>query len=145
LVISYLSPRFFTLLVLAGDAQTALRWGGPGRGPSHTTREAREFLVSDEALFCEVFDVGRSGGATWPVRVLRLLPATVHGYGRVAEDRQNGHPLAPEGWMGQVGFSMLLCSLVAIEWAEELLWRIARVRWAVTESMHTGPDAMVAS
>ena len=145
LVISYLSPRFFTLLVLAGDARTALQWGGPGSGLSHTTREVREFLVSDEALFCEVFDVGRSGGATWPVRVLRLLPATAHGYGRVAEDRQNGHPLAPEGWMGQVGFSMLLCSLVAIEWAEELLWRIARVRWAVTESTRTSPDAMVAS
>lgn len=54
LVISYLSPRFFTLLVLAGDARTALRRRGEVAGDVH------EFGASNEALFCEIFDAGTS-------------------------------------------------------------------------------------
>ncbi len=35
--------------------------------------------MSEEALFCEAFDAGaiaggEGGGATWPARLLRLLP-----------------------------------------------------------------------
>ncbi len=71
-VILCLSPRFFTLLVLASDARTTLQWG---RG---TASDVREFVVSDEALFCKVFDAGAIAGegddATWPTRLLRLLP-----------------------------------------------------------------------
>ena len=74
-----------------------------------------------------ICDVGTSGGATWPVHVLRLLPATAHGYRCFAEDRQNRHMLTPEGQIGQVGFSMLVFSLVMTEWLEELLWRITQV------------------
>ena len=126
LVISYLSPRFFTLLVLTGDAPTALR---RGRG---TAGDVREFVVSDEALFCEVFDAGaiagggREGSATWSARLIRLLlPRSGTGL----------YPLAPRSNVGQAGFAMLLCALVAIEWAEEMLWRVARVRWAVLDSI----------
>jgi hypothetical protein len=36
--------------------------------------------------------------------------------------------LYPENGVGQVGFAALLCALVAMERAEELLWRVARVR-----------------
>jgi len=145
LVISYLSPRFFTLLMLARDGQTALR-RGRGRGncaAGHS--DVREFVASDEALFCEVFDAGAAGspGAAWAAaRLLRLLPGRRdededeqarrsgaggegHGHGR------GPHPLAPGGRVDQVGFVLLLCVLVAVEWAEELLWRVARVRWAV--------------
>jgi Protein of unknown function (DUF1365) len=144
LVFSYLSPRFFTLLVLAGDGRTALRWGG-AVDASHTNGDVREFLVSDEALFHEVFDTGASGGAAWPARVLQLLPDTAHGHERDVGSGKNPHPLIPESWIGQVGFAMLLCALVAIEWAEELLWRIARVRWAVNTSSQLDSAGTVAS
>jgi hypothetical protein len=131
LVISYLSPRFFTLLVLAGDARTALRRGGGTAG------EVREFVVSDEALFREVFDAGviagaggrGEGSATWPARLIRLLLRS--GPGR-DEDHPHPHPLAPQSHVSQAGFAVLLFALVAIEWAEEVLWRVARVRWAVS-------------
>lgn len=75
------------------------RWSRAGLA-TRCTRQARyaNFLVSDEGLFREVFNAGRSGGATWPAQMLRLLPATAHGYGRVAEGRQ--HPLTPEGSSG---------------------------------------------
>lgn len=130
LIISYLSPRFFTLLVLAGNAQTALRRGGEVAG------DVREFVVSDEALFREVFNAGATGGATWSTRLLRLLPwpEDEHGHQSGAESDRHPHPLAQDGRMGQAGFGVLLCALVAMEWAEELLWRIARVRWAVKDS-----------
>lgn len=135
LVISYLSPRFFTLLVLAGDAPTALQWG---RG---TADDVREFVASDEALFSEVFDAGTiaggEGGATWPVRLLRLLPQPgFGGHEQGHEHEQHAHPLAPRDRVGQAGFAVLLCALVAIEWAEEMVWQVARVRWAVSESVH---------
>jgi hypothetical protein len=73
LVISYLSPHFFILLVLAGDAPTALQCD---RG---TAGNVREFVVSDEALFCKVLDAGmiaggEGGGGTWPARLLRCCP-----------------------------------------------------------------------
>ena len=128
LVISYLSPRFFTLLVLAGDARTALRRGDGGRG--ERAGDVREFMASDEALFCEVFDARAAGGSngTWLVRLLRQLPLPWDG------PHRHQHPLVPESRMGKAGFTMLLCALVAIEWAEELLWRVARVRWAVADS-----------
>ena len=140
LVISYLSPRFFTVLVLAGDAPTALQWG---RG---STGEVREFVVSDEALFYEVFDAGtkaaagEGGGAAWPARLLRLLPQPGPGVHEQRHDeheqRPHAHPLAPRGCVGQAGFAVLLCALVAIEWAEEMLWRVVRVRWAASDSAH---------
>jgi hypothetical protein len=145
LVISYLSPRFFTLLVLARDGQTALRRGRGAGAAGHD--DVREFVASDEALFCEVFDAGAVGGpgAAWAAaRLVRLLPgrrdededeqarqsgAGGEGYGR---GRGRGpHPLVPGGRVDQVGFALLLCVLVAIEWAEELLWRVVRVRWAI--------------
>ena len=75
----------------------ALEWGGPGN-LLHTTGEVRKFWVLDEAVFREVFNMGGSGGATWPAQMLRLLPTTAHGYGRVVEGRQ--HPLTPEGSSG---------------------------------------------
>ena len=134
LVISYLSPRFFTLLVLAGDAPTALQWG---RG---TAGDVREFVVSNEALFCKVFDAdrGREGGcATWPARLLRLLPHPQPGPGG---HEPHAHPLAPRGRVGQASFAILLCTLVAIEWAEEMLWRVTRVRWAVSDSADSAPS-----
>ena len=138
LVISYLSPRFFTLLVLAGEALTALQWG---RG---TTGDVCEFVVSDDALFCEIFDAGTMAGGergvvTWSARLLRLLPqpgSGVHEQGHEHEQHPHSHPLVPRGNMGQAGFAVLLCALVAIEWAEEMLWRVARVRWAVSGSAH---------
>ena len=141
LVISYLSPRFFTLLVLAGDAPTALQCG------KGTAGDVREFVVSDEALFCEVFDVGtitggEGGGVTWPAILLRLLPQPGpggHEQGHEHEQHLHAHPLAPRGRVGQAGFAVLLCALVAIEWAEEMLWRVARVRWAVADSAHRHP------
>ena len=131
LIISYLSPRFFSLLILAGDAPTALR---RGRG---LAGDVREFMVSDEALFCEVFDAGviaggEREGVTWPGRLLRLLPRT--GRDGRAIRHAHAHPLLPQGRVGQVGFAAVLCGLVAIEWAEEMLWRVARVRWAVPDS-----------
>ena len=43
------------------------------------------------------------------------------------------HMLCPENRVSQVGFAGLLCALVAMERAEELLWRVARVRWAVVD------------
>jgi hypothetical protein len=147
LVISYLSPRFFTLLVLAGDARTALRRGGGTAG------DVREFVVSDEALFCEVFDDAGAaiagagpggtgegvGRATWPARLIRLLLRS--GPGGDERDEQHPHPhpvhpLAPRGRVGQAGFAVLLCALVVIEWAGEMLWRVARVRWAVSDTVH---------
>jgi hypothetical protein len=132
LVISYLSPRFFTLLVLAGYAPTALQ---RGRG---TAGDVHEFVVSDEALFCEVFDAGTIAGGergcvTWPARLLRLLPQPGSGG---HEQHPHAHPLTPQGRVGQAGFAVLLCGLVAIEWVEEMLWRVARVRWAVSDSAH---------
>ena len=135
LVISYLSPRFFTLLVLAGDAPTAIR---QGRGIAGDTRE---FVVSDETLFCEVFDAGAIAGggcergATWPARLLRLLPQSGRDRDRYGE--RHAHPLLPQDRVGQVGLAAVLCGLVAIEWAEETLWWIARVRWAVPDSEHS--------
>lgn len=136
LVISYLSPRFFTLLVLAGDARMALRRGGEVAG------DVREFVVSNEALFCEIFDAGTSRGATiigtWAARLLRLLPCE-HGSGddqahRHAENRphqdQDEHPLVPEGRVGQAGFLVLVSALFALEWVTEMFWRVVRVRWA---------------
>jgi hypothetical protein len=132
LVISYLSPRLFTLLVLAGDATAALHWG---RG---TAGDVHEFVVSDETLFCEVFAAdtiaGGEGRVTWPARLLRLLPQ--HEQGHEHEQHSRAHPLAPQGRLGQAGFAVLLCGLVAIEWAEEMLWRVTRVRWAVSDSAH---------
>jgi hypothetical protein len=134
LVISYLSPRFFTLLILAGDASTALQWGRGKAG------DVREFVVSDEALFCEVFDegtiAGGEGGATWPARLLRLLPQPGHVQGHEHEQRPLAHPLAPRSRVGQAGFAVLLCALITTEWAEEMLWRVAHVRWAVSDSAH---------
>ncbi|KAH9969981.1 hypothetical protein BGW80DRAFT_1461605 [Lactifluus volemus] len=141
LVISYLSPHSFTLLVLAGDGPTALRWGGSG-GPSHAKGEVREFLASNEALFREVFDV-RESGATWPARVLRLLPDAARRHEQVVGGGKTPHPLMPESWMARVGFSVFLCALVGMEWAEELLWRIARVRWPVIDSMQRHPSGVV--
>jgi hypothetical protein len=42
----------------------------------------------------------------------------------------------PDSRMARVGFAVLLCAaLVVMEWAEELPWRIARVRWTVIDSM----------
>jgi hypothetical protein len=134
LVISYLSPRFFTLLVLAEDARTALRRAG-GRG---VAGDVHEFVVSDEVLFCEVFDAGDTE-CTWPARLLRLLPGTGsgdeqgHQPSTESERYPRPHPLLPESRVGQLGFAVLLCALVATEWAEELLWRVARVRWAVAD------------
>jgi hypothetical protein len=32
--------------------------------------------------------------------------------------------------VGQVGFMVLVCAFVALEWVEELFWLGARVRWA---------------
>jgi Protein of unknown function (DUF1365) len=135
LIISYLSPRFFTLLVLAGDAPTALR---RGRG---TADDVLEFVVSDEALFCEVFNAGAiagewgEGGATWSARLIRLLlpRSGTDGDEKGHEHELHLHPLAPRGHVGQAGFVVLLCALVAIERAEEMLWRVARVRWAVSD------------
>jgi hypothetical protein len=137
LVISYLSPRFFTLLVLADDARTALRCGRGGG----VAGNVREFVVSDEALFYDVFDAEAAGDTdyTWPARLLRLLPRTGPGddqRNRSGTERErhppaHPHPLFPESRVGQLGFVVLLCALVAIEWAEELLWRVTRVRWAV--------------
>ena len=136
LVISYLSPRFFTLLVLAGDARTALRRGG------EVTGDVREFVVSNEALFCEIFDAGTSGTTvgTWAARLLQFLPG--HGSGndqghRHAEDgpRQDQHPLVPESRVDQAGFMVLVSALFALEWVTELFWRVARVRWA-----HEAPE-----
>ena len=131
LVISYLSPRFFTLLVLAGDARAAL-WRGRG-----IAGDVREFVVSDEALFCEVFHAGGGmaergkRGATWPARLLRLLPESARDKHR--EQHLHPHPLSPQGLVGQAGFAVVLGALVAIELAEEMLWRVARVRWAVPD------------
>jgi hypothetical protein len=140
LVISYLSPRFFTLLVLADDARTALRWGGGG----DVAGNVREFVVSDEALFYDVFDVGTARGTdhTWLAGLLRLVPKKIgpgddqkHRSSIVSGRYLHPHPqpLLPESRAGQVGFAVLLCALVAMEWAEELLWRAARVRWAVVD------------
>jgi hypothetical protein len=143
LVISYLSPRFFTLLVLADNARTALRCGGGGE----VAGNVREFVVSDEALFYDVFDAEAAGGTehTWLARLLRLLPRTGSGDGQkhrsstVSERYSPPHspphspPLFPESRVDQLGFAVLLCALVAIEWTEELLWRVARVRWAVAD------------
>ncbi|KAH9969976.1 hypothetical protein BGW80DRAFT_1461600 [Lactifluus volemus] len=99
LVISYLSPHSFTLLVLAGDGPTALHWGGSG-GPSHATGEVREFLASNEALFRDVFDV-RESGATWPARVLRLLPDAARGMNRLLEVGRPRIRLCQKvGWLG---------------------------------------------
>ena len=136
LVISYLSPRFFTLLVLAGDARTALRRGGEVAGDVH------EFVVSNEALFCELFDAGTSRGATiigtWAAQLLRLLPgghesgddqAHRHTENRPRQD-QDEHPLVPESRAGRAGFMVLVSALVALEWVQEMFWRLARVRWA---------------
>ncbi len=133
LVISYLSPRFFTLLVLAGDARTALRRGDGSRGKR--AGDVREFMVSDEALFCEVFDARAAGGrnGTRSVRLLGLLPLPRDGNDHWDGPHRHQHPLVPESRMGKAGFTMLLCALVAIEWAEELLWRVARVRWALAD------------
>jgi hypothetical protein len=136
LVISYLSPRFFTLLVLAGDAPTALR---RGRG---TAGEVREFVVSDEALFCEIFDAGAiaEGGTTWSARLIRLLlPRSGAGGDEKGNEleQQHSHPLVPRGHVGQAGFVVLLGALVAIEWEEEMLWRVAHVRWAASDSMQS--------
>ena len=131
LVISYLSPRFFTLLLLSGDARTALRRGGEVAG------DVREFVVSNEALFCEIFDAGtpRATIGTWAARLLRLLPG--HGSGddqghrhNEKGQRQDQHPLVPESRVGQAGFMVLVCALVALEWVEKLFWRVAHVRWA---------------
>lgn len=141
LVISYLSPRLFTLLVLAGDATTALRWGRGRAGDVH------EFVVSDEALFCEVFDAsrvpgGEGGRVSWPARLLRLLPQSGpggHEQGHEHKRHPRAHSIAPQGRVGQAGFAVLLCALVAIEWAEEMLWRVARVRWAVSDSTYPLP------
>ena len=134
LVISYLSPRFFTLLVLAGDARGAAV-GQAWRSNERGTR---------------VFGVGRGVGRGHARR--RCLPcargpaiAYPRGYGRVAECGKNPYLLTQEGWMDQVGSAMLLCSLVAVECAEEVLWRIARVYWTVTDPTYPHSDAMVAS
>jgi len=45
---------------------------------------------------------------------------------------QDQHPLVPESRVGQAGFMVLVCALVALEWVEdsELFWRVAHVRWA---------------
>ena len=134
LVISYLSPRFFTLLILAEDARTALRHGGSRGVPD----DVHEFVVSDEVLFYEVFDTGDTE-CTWPTRLLRLLPGRGSGDEQdpqpstESEQYPGPHPLLPESRFGQLGFAVLLCALVATEWAEELLWRVARVRWAVAD------------
>jgi len=52
LIISYLSLRFFTLLVLADDERMALQWGRA------IVDDVREFVVSEGTLFYEVFDAG---------------------------------------------------------------------------------------
>ncbi|KAI0001530.1 hypothetical protein BJV74DRAFT_882488 [Russula compacta] len=123
LTISHLSPRFFTLLVLAGNAHAALQRGGEVAG------DVREFVASDEALSREVFEAGAPGGATWSTRLLRLLPwpGDEGGHQSGPESDRQPHPLAPDGCVGQARFAVLLCALVAMEWAEELLWRIARL------------------
>jgi hypothetical protein len=83
-----------------------------------------EFLVSDEALPHEVFDMVMPGvsNATWPAQteVLQLLPDT--GHGDEEDVGKKLHQLTRECWMGQVGCSVLFCALVAIEWDEELPW-----------------------
>ncbi|KAH9974567.1 hypothetical protein BGW80DRAFT_1251331 [Lactifluus volemus] len=114
LVISYLSPRFFTLLVLSGDGPTALRWSGSD-GPSYATGDVREFLASDEALFREVFDMRESGGATWPARVLRLLPGAARRNEQDVGGGKTPHPLMPESWVAQGGFAVLPCALVQLQ------------------------------
>ena len=104
----------------------------------------REFVVSDEALFCEVFDTdtiaGREArGTTWPAKLLRLLPQPGHCdhvQDHEHEQRPLAYLLAPRSRVGQAGFAVLLCALIATEWAEEMLWRVARVRWAVSDSTH---------
>jgi hypothetical protein len=99
------------------------------------TGEVCEFVVSDEALFREVFDMSKPGGATWPTRMLRLLPDAVRGHEQDVGGRKNLHPLTPESWMARVGLAVLLCALVGMEWAEELLWWMAHVRWVVIDLM----------
>jgi hypothetical protein len=67
LVISYLSPRFFMLLALTGDAPTALQWG---RG---TAGDVRMFVVSDEAQFWEPFVASTIAGGEGGLRKRRHL------------------------------------------------------------------------
>jgi hypothetical protein len=57
LVISYLSPRFYTPSVLADDARTALRCGG-----GEVASSVRELVVSNEMLFYDVFYAEAAGG-----------------------------------------------------------------------------------
>jgi hypothetical protein len=83
------------------------------------------------------------------LRGLRVCSESVYcltlrvGMNRVLEVGRPLHPLMPENWVAQGGFAVLLCALVATEWAEELLWRIARVRWSVIDSMQRHPSGMV--
>jgi hypothetical protein len=108
LVISYLSPRFFTLLVLASDAQTTLQWG---RG---TASDVREFVVSDEVLFDAGAIAGKGEDATWLTRLLRLLPQPGSGGNEQGHEHEQ-HPhysLAPRGRVNQAGFVVLLRALL---------------------------------
>jgi hypothetical protein len=95
--------------------------------------------------FRGMFDVGTSDGATGLRACSCYFLALGMGIDGMPEAGKNLHPLPPKGRMGQVGFAVLLCVLVAIEWAEELLWRIARIGCVVTESTNRHLSGMVAS
>jgi hypothetical protein len=102
------------------------------------TRDGRgtRSFASDEALFREVFDM----------RECYLAYAHVQGYFLTLHVGMNRMLESPSAYAGEVdgsGSAVLLGALVAMEWAGELLWRIARVRWAVIDSMQRHPSEMM--
>ncbi|KAA1474186.1 hypothetical protein DENSPDRAFT_823943 [Dentipellis sp. KUC8613] len=136
LTISYLSPRFFTLLLLAPNARTALTLGGP---QANRAGDVFEFIVSDEVLFIELSGERASGGLhpipnlqnfygeAFPSSLLRRLRASAPQppIGEVSD-----HFLQPRDFTEGILLLFLLLACVGAEWLECLLWKYLGVRWS---------------
>ncbi|THH13483.1 hypothetical protein EW146_g6738 [Bondarzewia mesenterica] len=141
LTISYLSPRLFTLLLLAPSAEVALALGGPQRARGG---EVGEFITSDDGLFRELFALPLSahGRSTDPVskrsftQWLRACrsPLEAGGYGEMRVPPTHALDPPTRNLTAWIPFVLILGASFAAEWFEWWLWTAARIRWVGREA-----------
>ena len=131
LTISYLSPRLFTLLLLAPSADAALVLGGP---QSIREGELGEFITSDDGLFRELFALSSSSHHPRPsvAQSLRASrsPLETRGCEKIPIPPSNALDPTVRDVTAWVPFIVLLGTCFIVEWIEYSIWKIAGVEWA---------------